>query len=381
MKKVLILFYILCAVCLPQTAAAEKVVVPRYLFVSVIQDPSVLSSRQAIEDLIVFAQRAGIKMLFVQVYRANRAWFLTSIADTKPYQECYKSVSGDPFALLIKKAHAAGIEVHAWVNLLTLSTNEEAPILKKYGTTVLTRNKVVKTKLQDYKIDNQYFLEPSDRRVRADLSTLLDDLLRRYPELDGVQFDYIRYPDTKPFYGYSKDNITRFKKVTGKRVVTEEDKAWKDWKRHEVTELLTALVARARKLKPGIKISATGCMPYTRAYHEALQDWPGWLNHGLVDFVTTMSYSPEPVEFAAWITYVKTKVSDFRKVIIGVGAYKLLRSPEVFREEIKICEGLGAGACAIFHYGSLLEGSALSTVLVRPGPPGITLKRTKTLRR
>ncbi|MFA6217764.1 MAG: family 10 glycosylhydrolase [Candidatus Omnitrophota bacterium] len=341
----------------------SREVMPCALFVSVVQDPPVLSSRKGIKQLLDFAKEAHIKLLFVQVYRKNQAWFPSQIADDAPYQKCLKDVSEDPFALLIKEAHSAGIQVHAWVNMLSLANNQDAVFLKKYGTEILTQNTTQKKELQDFMVDSQYFLEPGDPRVRKELVEIVSELLMNYPDLDGIQFDYVRYPDTNPHYGYAKSNIERFKKATGFRSVEENSQTWKDWKRTQVTELLANLVKEARTLRPGIQVSATGCMPYSRAYYEAYQDWPSWLAEGLVDFVTIMSYSPDPKEFESWIATVKKIVPDFSKVKIGVGAYKLLRSPKIFAREFRHCEE-ARGDCVIFHYGSLLEGPELKNVLL-----------------
>ncbi|MFA7255738.1 MAG: family 10 glycosylhydrolase [Candidatus Omnitrophota bacterium] len=337
----------------------------RALFVSLIQNPPTLSSREAMMKLVDFAKRARVKILFVQIYRANQAWFPSKVGDCAFYETVAKTLGEDPFAFLIREAHTAGIEVHAWLNMLSLSANEEAPLLKKYGPDILTRNLEEKKTLADYKIDSQYFLEPGDPRVRRELVAIVEEIVRAYPKLDGVQFDYIRYPDSHPRYGYTKINMERFKSSTGLKKIKEGSRAWNDWKRAQVTELLKLLAQKARALRPNIQISATGCMSYARALHEAFQDWPSWVNIGLVDFVTVMNYSSDPAEYERWNKVAKTKVKDPEKLYFGVPAYKLVKAPEVFKTEWRSCEQSGGALCAVFHYGSLLENPALEKPLLR----------------
>ena len=337
----------------------------RGLFVSMVQEPSVLASRSDIDKLVDFAKKSRVKILFVQTYRANQAYFPSKIADSRPYQASLESLSQDPLRLLIKEAHRARIEVHAWLNMLSLGENKDAPLLKKYGTGILTRNPKMKKKVEDYKIDKQYFLEPGDPRVRNDLCEMVGEMLRAYPELDGIEFDYVRYPDEKPFYGHTKTNIARFKEATGIEKVDEGDRAWKDWKRKQVTECLELLARKAREVRPRIKVSATGCMPYSRAYHEAFQDWPLWLDHGTLNFVTIMDYSPNPSEFRDWILDAKAKTKNFKKVNIGVGAYKLAGLPKTLEEEFHLAESSGGFACTIFHYGSLVKSPELASLFLR----------------
>ena len=339
----------------------------RGLFVSLIQNPPTLSSREAMIELVSFAKKARIKILFVQIYRANQAWFPSKVGDPSFYETALKALGEDPFAFLIREAHGAGIEVHAWLNMLSLSTNENSPLLKKYGPDILTRNLEEKKLLTDYKIDSQYFLEPGDPRVRNELVAMVEEIVRTYPELDGIQFDYIRYPDSRPRYGYTRINMERFKQSTGLKKIREGSRAWNDWKRAQVTELLKRLIQKARAIRPRIQVSATGCMSYVRAFHEAFQDWPSWVNGGLVDFVTVMNYSPDPVEYAQGNEVARAKITDLKKLNIGVPAYKLVRAPEVFEKEFRSCEESGAHLCAVFHYGSLLENPVFEKLLLREG--------------
>lgn len=304
-------------------------------------------------------------ILFVQIYRANQAWFPSKIGDVVAYDAAVKALGEDPLEFLIREAHREGIEVHAWLNVLTLSTNENAPLLKKYGPSILTRNLDTKKTLADYKIDNQYFLEPGDPRVGKELVAMVGEILGAHPRLDGIQFDYIRYPDSHPRYGYTEINITRFKKATGLQTIEEESKIWKDWKRAQVTELLKLLVKTAHKIRPTIQVSSTGCMSYSRALYEAFQDWPSWINTGVVDFVTVMNYSADPGEYGRWNAVAQSKVTDLHKLYFGVGAYKLLKLPGIFKKEFQSCEASGAGLCAVFHYGSLLEAPELQKTVIQ----------------
>ena len=357
-------FFILIAALLVSGSAGSAENSRRGLFVSMIEEPPVLSSRQKIDELIDFSKKAGIDTLFVQVYRANRSWFPSKSSDSSLYDEAFQKIGEDPLALLIRQAHASNIHVHAWMNLLSLSGNESAPLLKKYGPSILTRNREPKKELSDYKIDNQYFLEPGDARVRKELSGIVDQLLKRYPQLDGLQFDYIRYPDAHPFYGYSQENIRRFLKEKGVKAIREEDPVWKDWKRAQVTSLLESLVLQVRTLRPKIQVSTTGCLPYARAYQEALQDWPSWLDRGLINFVTVMDYSADPSEFEHFLADAKKRTKYPEKMNITVGAYKPATTPESFSKEWGICESSGCRSCVAFYYGNFSKNFSLAGALI-----------------
>lgn len=353
----------LSIILLSSTLAIGAQTPVRELFVTAYGDPNIYSSRSDMLQLIEFSKRSSIKVLFVQIYKANFSWFPSHVGDASAYEAAVKAVGEDPVALLIKEAHHAGIEIHAWVNLLSLGNNQHALLLKKYGVDILTRNLKKKESIQDYKIDGQYFLEPGDLRVRRELSNLIGEILQAYPALDGLQFDYIRYPDIEPHYGYTAMNTDRFKEATGITAIDDAGKEWQQWKRDQVTELLKELVHKARTINPKIQVSTTGCMPYSRALYEAFQDWPIWLNKNIVDFVTVMNYSIDPQEYERWTTQIKSHVRDFNKVSIALGAYKPATSLEIFQKELNICNASGAGACVIFYYSSLLQKPGLTQIL------------------
>ena len=102
-------------------------------------------------------------------------------------------------------------------------------------------------------------------------------------------------------------------------------------------------------------MSTTGCAPYVRAYEEAFQEWPFWLNSKLVDFVTVMTYAKDPAQFARLVTDAKGRVKDPSRMGLAVGAYELVDDPAGYAQQMQTCREAGAGPCVIFHYGRLLQ--------------------------
>jgi uncharacterized lipoprotein YddW (UPF0748 family) len=139
---------------------------------------------------------------------------------------------------------------------------------------------------------------------------------------------------------------------------------WKDWKRAQVTDLLGELAVKARRLNPGIQVTVTGCTPYHKAWERLFQDWTAWLSYPRVDYVTAMTYAADPKDYKRQVDDVLSHVADRGRVAIAVGAYQLGASPDAFSAEMDICESSGAGACVLFHYGSLLDAPALKDKLL-----------------
>ncbi|MCG3177268.1 MAG: hypothetical protein MOGMAGMI_02236 [Candidatus Omnitrophica bacterium] len=336
----------------------------RALFVSVLTAPAVFESRQAMDELVRFSSDSGVTILYVQVYRSGRSWVPTSSGDTAPYEQCRAALGEDPLAYLIRAAQSRGIEVHAWINLLSLGANNDAPILKRYGAGVLTRNTSIKWGLESYKVDKQFFLEPGDPRVREWLGQLVEDVARTYPELDGIQYDYIRYPDTEPSYGHTAENLRRFRDQAGRAPKGEQDPEWREWKRQQVTSLVRELTERVHAVRPALKVSTTGLVPYSRALLESYQDWKDWIESGLVDHVTLMCYSSEPGKFEYYLEDAKRRLGSLERVHIAVGAYSAVERPEVFTRQWEQAEASGAAASAVLHYANLVERPELARPLL-----------------
>ena len=109
---------------------------PRGLWVLCEGSQRVLENRQRLEILLEDARGLGVTDLFVQVYRGGRAWFDSSLADSRPYGSTWRASDGtgrDAFSLLIERAHGQGLRVHAWVNVLSLASNADARILRDLG--------------------------------------------------------------------------------------------------------------------------------------------------------------------------------------------------------------------------------------------------------
>lgn len=339
MIRRLFLALLLTAAYAAQAHAAEK-----GLFVTVLQRPVVVSDRKAIDRLIDYSRRNGYTTLYVQVYRANQAWFPSKHAQTMKSEMPY----------LLERAHAAGLKVHGWMNLLSLSANTNAPLLKKYGESILTKNPSKKWGLASYRIDNQYFLEPGDPRVADELAAIVEELLAAYPALDGVQFDYIRYPDVKPAYGHTEINLSRYKR-SGGTDPDEKNPIWRKWKRTQVTSLVWRLRQAARAARPHIQVSTTGLMSYERAREEAFQDWKEWVDNGLVDFVTLMAYTEDDDQFARYLKDAERRLPEHpSKVNVAVGAYKLKRKPAQYKKQWDLCEDRSFRSCVALDYESLL---------------------------
>jgi len=343
----------------------------RALWVECEGSQETMSSRKKIDAMVARAKSSGFNILFVQVYRHDRAWFNSSYADAAPYRLALQKEKIDPLAYVLAKAHAAGLEVHAWVNIFRIGKNLQTPILRRLGKNAVTADgegrSLLRSPPEDLP-DGGYWLEPADQSVRVHLFRLIEELVRRYPSLDGIQLDFIRYPYNAPYagslwaqrkdFGYGKAAVERYKAETGlnplSMALTRENcQAWDDWRRRQVTDLVRDIAALAKKAKPALKLSAAAVSYLDRAYLSAYQDWRGWLEEGIVDFIAVMNYSTDS-RLTRYLTRASVAAQNHRQVYIGLGAYLLLDRPATLLEQIGDCRNAGAPGIALFSYDAMM---------------------------
>jgi len=165
----------------------------------------VLDHPEKIPRLIEDAGALGATDLFVQVYRGGRAWFDSSLADAAPYRSLREAHGVDTLDELLNQAHAAGLRVHAWVNVLSLADNKHAPLIEVLGRDAVLVDQRGRSILDYPQLDvpppdRSYYrmgtpgvyLDPAAPGVAAHLAETFGELLARYPSLDVLHLDYIR---------------------------------------------------------------------------------------------------------------------------------------------------------------------------------------------
>lgn len=369
------------------SAAAEKPALGTWI--TVFSEARVMESKQNVDKMLAVCENSGISDIYLQVYRGDKAYYNSDIADRSPFETLKAKAGTDTVKYLLVRAHAKGIKVHAWLNMLCLSQNEASGIVKKYGQDILTKDQFGRTPLRGkgagdeldkyYQREDQLFLEPGDERVRKYVVSLAEEVIKKYPGFDGLHLDYIRYPAAVPFmpgarflpqglyYGYTKANLAAFTAATGldPRKMSknfENSKKWDDWHRDSVTAVVRETSQKARAINPDIKISCTTVASPERTYYVTAQDWNKWLKEKSVDYIVPMNYSEDP-----YIVDLNSRAMIYsapgKKVQMGLGAYMLTKKPQVLKAQIKAAKKLSPEGIVIFAYDDIAKNTDLQEFL------------------
>ncbi len=328
---------------------------PRGLWVLCEGAQRVLENEERLPWLLDDAEAMGVTDLFVQVYRGGRAWYDSEIADPTPYASTWRSPRGDALTTLIARAHERGFRVHAWMNAMSLSANDKAPVLERLGPDAVIVDQHGRSVLdypefdvppgdrRYYRIDTPaVWLDPAAPGVAGYLEDVVAELLNRYPALDGIHLDYIRYPTALPFspgtrfgvglsFGHGEKVRARFEEETGLRAPFKDSlingNRFDEWRRDKLSEVVARVAGRARVTRPGVLVSAAVWAFADRAYLSTFQDWRGWVADGLIDMAVPMLYTRDDRLFR----YASESFSGLRtapRIWVGVGAWLFAEAPE-----------------------------------------------------
>jgi len=253
----------------------------------------------------------------------------------------------------VELAHSEGIEVHAWLNAMpvwrdALSPRDPRHVFNLHGPSKSGGdNWLTASPSGEVKFPVGYFLDPGHPAVAEYTVQIYCNIVRRYA-VDGIHFDYIRYPETEARLpqgsgvGYNPASLARFRLATGRAdLPAPDDPQWIAWRRQQVTQLVRRVYIEAKAINPRIKVSAAlipwGMNPSTeRDFQDAapmqrvFQDWHSWLKEGILDLAVPMNYAREHDPrvrnwFNGWIQWEK-RHKHSRQLAVGIGAY--LNAPQ-----------------------------------------------------
>ena len=300
-----------------------------------------------VEQLVADVRAANMNAIIAQVTRradclCNRAVMPRTEAEIDP--EPF-----DPLQTLLDRAHAAGIEVHAWINagiMWAVDTPPRDPthVFHSHGPAAPDADRWVLARSDGaIRGGNLYFFDPGHPGAADYIVAMALSIITNY-DVDGINLDYIRYPDYNPgegvpAWGYSPVSLARFRTLTGRvDVPAPDDPEWAAWRLEQITAIVRRIYLEAYAINPLVRISADtvtygdigrepGRWMQSRPYREVLQDWRAWMEEGILDLNIPMNYrrrAPgppgQPEMFDVWNTFIREHQYR-RQAAVGTGLY------------------------------------------------------------
>lgn len=299
-----------------------------------------------IDKLVSDAVRSNVNTLIVQVRRRGDAYYNLSPLEPRT-EDSVLPPDFDALQYLIDRAHAHGLEVHAWLNTLVAWNSWSVPpqdpnhVWNLHGPTATGEDNWV-SYYRTYeagtgwstKVYPSFYLDPGNPHCLEYTVEVYLNIVRNY-DVDGIHLDYSRYAGLG--WGYNPTSVARYNARYGTTGMPDpEDPQWAAWRREQTANLMRKIYLKAIALKPGIKVSsatiawsagpvAEADFEKSRAYTEVFQDWHGWLQEGIIDLAMPMNYDREWNElqrtwYDQWIEWEKDHQYG-RQTVIGPAVY------------------------------------------------------------
>jgi uncharacterized lipoprotein YddW (UPF0748 family) len=302
-------------------------------------------SPKEVDKLVSDAQKLRLNALFVQIGRRMDCYCNKA---SVPRSADPKLMPGfDPLEDVIAKAHKVGIQVHAWM-ITTAAFNSTEPalavnhVMNIHGLKATGRDYWLTTRSNgDASAGKDYVLDPGHPDVADYIAAMYSSIALNY-DVDGIQFDRVRYPDNgvppyEAIWGYNPTALEAFKIFSGRTDTPKNtDPDWMQWRRDQITNLVKRVYLSVKAIRPSVWVSAATItykeaptslegFAKTRTYSEVLQDWVSWMQLGILDLNIPMNYKRENIKdqvtwFDGWNRFaVQNKGSG--SVAVGTAIY------------------------------------------------------------
>jgi uncharacterized lipoprotein YddW (UPF0748 family) len=188
-----------------------------------------------------------------------------------------------------------------------------------------------------------------------ELESMLE-IVRNY-DVDGIHFDYIRYPDSD--HCYCDGCRERFEAASNTKVENwpkdvlrdgSNYPAYQQFRRDNITRLVKAVSEGARKINPKTKISAAVFPDWPGCRESIGQDWGEWIKQGYLDFVCPMDYTESNSSFRTMVQVQREAVNGKIPLYPGVGASAPGVSAAQVIDQVNITREEKANGFIIFNY-------------------------------
>ncbi len=206
-------------------------------------------------------------------------------SDIEPWDNAITGRAGkaptyDPLAFAVEECHKRGMELHAWIVSIPLGTVSRQ---QAYGSKSITKHhkNLCRT------VNGNMFMIPGLPETADYIAGLAKEIVDRY-DVDGINLDYIRYPESE--YHFSDDYLYSSRSGLSKA----------DWRRSNITRIVRKVHDAVKAVKPWVKLSSSPIGKYKTlnryqsggwdCFNAVYQDPQAWLREDIQDMLFPMMY-------------------------------------------------------------------------------------------
>lgn len=281
-----------------------------------------------------------------------------------------KYFGSDPLRTWIKIAHSKGLKVYPWIETFYVGTGNKGPILSikpEWGN------------IQKINIDSDslkasttepgaYFIDPANQQAREYITRIITEIVTEY-DVDGINLDYIRYPNSLPVYfpnylsstwGYTevarKEFEDKYNVDPGKLTSADPDwQNWEEYRQEKINITVNKIYKSIKSIKPDVQLSAVIFPDLEEAQTQKLQGWKTWVDNGYIDILTPIILGSSPELINSLSTDLMKLSCSKVKIYIGVfGAFNN-DLPVIFAKQVYSAQKAGVDGINIFDAAHLSD--------------------------
>ncbi len=286
------------------------------------------STQAQLVALIDSAASANFNIIYFQARGNGDAWYTPGL---EPWGRQLTGTLGgnpgwDPLAVAVQRAHADGLELHAWMNVAPgwVEDSNKQPLPMPQTTPahafLLHPDWIYKSRTGQRLADGSYELfTPAAAGYRTWVARIAADVVRRYA-VDGIHLDYIRFPYADASWADSL-SLAQWNALP---VPGNFD----DYRRGLITDIVRQVHDSIQAVRPAARLSAATWGIYRNppwtgvatGFDGRLQDSRYWATQGIIDALVPMVYWPIKPTYGQYLDFAYL-ADDHAKAQIGRHTY------------------------------------------------------------
>ena len=330
---------------------------------------------QDVDMLLNVARTVNYNAVVVEVRKVCDAFYNSSV---EPKSRTIDAAF-DPLAYLIRRAHDTTggnrrIEVHAWlVTYRCRVPNDDTwrdprHVFQRHPDWLSQMRDGSQSEAKNSERAGWFHLDPGVPQVVDHIVEVVRDLLSNY-DVDGITFDYLRYPESKGGgnqWGYNPTAVARFNTLYGRTGrPAADDPQFCEFRRQQIRFLLRKVYAHVRAWRPLVKVSAAliawggvaNGFENTDAYGIVMQDWLSMAQAGFLDIMLPMNYKRESVasqavDFRGWTQFLAAVARQTGRFGVNVVDGESLNTLDGVLAQVRVTRNTaGLAGVSTYSYG------------------------------
>lgn len=322
---------------------------------------------------LTLLRQHNLNVIFPEMRARGRAYYISA---TEPRPDNIDPGYLDPLADILSKAHDTSggkqyMEVHAWlIPYVVWKTDWGSP---PPGHVLTEHPEWVMSDYSGNTTDSEglIWLDPGIPAVEDYIVDVTLEIVRNY-DVDGIHFDYIRYPGSS--FGYNPVSVARFNQLYGRSGTPNTNNPdWCNFRREQIKAVARKAYARVKQLRWSVKMSAATVtygynadFTQTGTYRGVFQDWQAMMSEGMFDLVCPMCYFYESTpsdaaNFRSWTQFTAANKAGRHAIIGTYNAGNFMHNNGTQMNYARDCPGIDGNN--IFRYGDTsYEGQSYEAI-------------------